>query len=689
MILIEAGQFGEKYLDAKILFASLLAARGHHVAIDDASIPKKLNRQQQYESSRFLCRREEICIEHLVVIGAENISDKVLMALRSYELGPDTILSAIGRFSDRQSLITSQSKLAYATGFEPRLLDLAMLQERPILTNSICPLVAVQAKEGVSQRRVPNVLLFLPADFLDEPLTLPVIGAMSRNPKYSLHIVTSGLAKDQIAKSKYHDLSVFSYSELSPAAFAQVADFAIFLGKGIPGERFAAFALQLMRSGGVVIDCTETNTLTLREAPVMRGPSDIVGMIGFFDNGILSLRTKIADEVSRSEWIKGNSIERLEVALSLAPPRTDETTNSKAGPKTVFIPTNGVGLGHAQRCSVIAASLPKSVDCSFAAFPSCLPLLQAKGFPCIPLVQKSESHADGHANDIVNYLRLRRLVRTGDHLVFDGGFIFDSIYRTIVEKSLKSTWIRRGLWQPGQDNRTSLEREKVFDQVIVPTEAFSELNTDYSFGENVHRVGPIVQNIDHGTADRELLRNRLKVHFDRDFENIVVTMLGGGVAADRSAQVQVLCGLFEHRDDCLNLVVVWPNSKVPPGVFGWKNSHVVSTKNALSVCLASDLVVSAVGYNSFHEVLYHGIPAIFVPQMAPYMDDQERRARAASDRGYSATVLATELLMLEREVSAFLDDGKAQKIRDCLVSANFPEPGNYRAAKLIEEGLTR
>ena len=104
----------------------------------------------------------------------------------------------------------------------------------------------------------------------------------------------------------------------------------------------------------------------------------------------------------------------------------------------------------------------------------------------------------------------------------------------------------------------------------------------------------------------------------------------------------------------------------------------------LALCQAADLVISAAGYNSFHEILYHGIPAIFVPQMAAYMDDQERRAKSASDRGLSATVLASEMLLLEREVKAFLDGGKAAEIRQNLSNTTLPEPGNAAAAALIE-----
>jgi UDP:flavonoid glycosyltransferase YjiC (YdhE family) len=165
-----------------------------------------------------------------------------------------------------------------------------------------------------------------------------------------------------------------------------------------------------------------------------------------------------------------------------------------------------------------------------------------------------------------------------------------------------------------------------------------------------------------------------------------VTMLGGGVASDRTAQIQTISALLDRRPRCLHLVVVWPNSRVSPGHYGWPGTRVVRTHNSLALAAAADLVVSAAGYNSFHELLYHGIPTIFIPQVAPYLDDQERRARAASERGLAETVLSHELLRLERAITAFLDGGEGEAMRNRLRDHVLPEPGNRVAARLIEDG---
>ncbi|MGB5067942.1 MAG: glycosyltransferase, partial [Albidovulum sp.] len=614
-------------------------------------------------------------------IGAESIDNETLMQLRNYALEPEVKVWGIGRFADIQTLAGSRAKIAYALGREPQMLDLSDIEVKPLIDFSISPLLAVPSAER-EVSAAPQLFMFLPAELIDEPMTLPVLSAMDQLAGFRLNLIVTGKCKEQIRATRYGHLSVFSYTEMSATAFADMADIVAFFGESLPGEKMAVLALDMMRSSKVVIDGTGAAAFVARGAPALRGPQDLAALPNYLDRTVLVNRAEIGRQTGTSAWLKNHAIERLEKALGLTPP--DVGTLPKRAAKTLFIPTNGNGLGHAQRCTLIAAAMENPGNGVFAAFPSCVPLVTSKGFATMPLVQRSDEHPEEYANDLLNYLRLRRSVHPGDVLVFDGGYVFDSIYRTIMEKGLTAFWIRRGLWQPGQMNPVSLDREKAFRKVIVPSEAFGELNAAPGLGPNIHHVGPIVQQHPEKSQDTAGLRDRLKSHLGVEFDELVVTMLGGGVAADRSAQLQTLCNLFERRKNCLHLIVVWPGSKVHPGVYAWQNTRAVQTKNALALCQAADLVISAAGYNSFHEVLYHAIPAIFVPQMAAYMDDQERRALAASERGLSATILASEMLLLEREVKAFLDGGKADTIRHNLQKAVLPQSGNSAAAQLIE-----
>ncbi len=689
MILIESGERTEKSFDAKLVFARQLASRGHRVVLDDRVLPERLDRNQKYEAAAFLATLDGAAISRVLVIGAEAVSQETMLALRGFDLAPEVSVAAIGRFPQRQAAIGAQAKIAYATGHEPTLVDLSTLLPQPLLADAVLPLAAVPARR-VEDGGPPRLFIFLAQETLDNPQVLPVLAAMDQLPDWRLNLILPGRGKELIKATRYDRLRVLGYSEVPPATIAALADIAVFFGDGVPGERMAAFALDLMRSGGAVVDCTATGAFQASGAPVVRGGEDLAALADHLLHTVLVNRQEIGRRAQESRWLTANGIENLERALGLPVPVAGPAPVTDRPTRTVFLPTNGVGLGHARRCTLVAEEMAGSGDIAFAAFPSCVPMIVEKGFDCLPLVQKSPDHDDEFANDLITYLRLDRSLRPGDRLVFDGGYVFDSIHRVILDKGLDATWLRRGLPQPNQNASATLDREPVFRQVIVPTEAFDELNAVGEMGRAIRHVGPIVQRLAApDAAERTRRRKALSDRLGHAFDQLVITMLGGGVASDRAAQMQALAALLDDRKRCLHLIVVWPGAVVPPGLNGWRNTRVVQTRRALSLCQIADLTVSAAGYNSFHELLYHGLPAIFVPQVASFLDDQDRRARAAADRGLAGRVKAQDLLVLEREVTAFLDTDKADGIRAALAAATLPTPGNARAAALIREGTAQ
>ncbi len=682
MILIEAGERNERSFEAKVLFCARLSGRGHDAVIDDDTLPEGSDRNTAYEAAPFLRSLSGGTVSRLIVIGAETMTEEVLGRLRNIELAEDVPVHLIARFSDHQTRISAQSRLAYVLGREPEVIDLAAQRPPPLFSGAIAPTAAladISAPDGADGP--VRVIVVLPDEAVEEPATLSILTAIDALPDMRLSLVLSGRAKEQVRSSKYAALEVFGLAEHSPASLAGYGDVAVIFGNGVPGERVAAMATDMFAAGKIVIDCTATAAMVEASAPAIRGPLDLAALPNYLRYTVLTNKGEITRQVGESQWIAAQRIEVLEGLLGLPAPVPN--VGGRQEDRTIFLPTNGAGLGHARRCTLIAREMPSGGTIGFAAFPSCVPLIQSAGYDCLPLVQKSPFHPTEHANDLVNYMRLRRSLGHRDRLVFDGGYVFDSIYRTIVDKGIDAVWVRRGLWQAGQIHAPALDREWVFRRVIVPQEAFEELNGDMSFGDHIRKVGPIVG--DRPATDPTALRGRLSERLGRKFDALVVTMLGGGVAADRTAQAQMLSALLERRKDCLHLVLIWPGSTVSPALYGWKNTLVSQTRSALDFAAAADLVVSAAGYNSFHECLYHGVPAIFIPQMAAYMDDQERRARAAADRGLSLMVAAEDLLLLEREVRACLDGGKAGELRAALAGAALPERGNRQAAEQIAE----
>ena len=99
---------------------------------------------------------------------------------------------------------------------------------------------------------------------------------------------------------------------------------------------------------------------------------------------------------------------------------------------------------------------------------------------------------------------------------------------------------------------------------------------------------------------------------------------------------------------------------------------------------AFDGAISAVGYNSFHELIAYGVPAIFIPNEHPTIDDQLMRAQFADRRGLGVCVRTCEPYRLRAAMDRVLDpDHREHMISRCRALAF--DNGAKAAAQLIEE----
>lgn len=690
MIVLCAGEISQKSLDAMVLFARQLGARGHHAVIDERFVPDDASRQLTFELAPFVADLSSRPASLLIVLGASSISETPQALISRILLEDDARVWGFGHFESFQDQITARNRIAYATGREPQINELVDQKGCALYEATLAPLLT-EIRDAPAQKKTKaaNILLYYPFPETGETdeaeVSLSHFSEMHFSPNVALHLLTNSRGKAAIDKSSSSWCSVFSYMELPPLSLLKYFDILVFLGTDVPGHRMAALSINAMGAGKVVIDCTSTGAFAATGAPVLRGPTEQVALASYLRDVVLKSRVEIGNRTLQSTWLHDYDIASFERKLELAP-------ESKPLPiraaRRLFFPTNGNGLGHAQRCALVAERTEGGASSVFAAFPSCVTFLRKRGFGCVPMVSRTDQHVEEHASDVLNYIRLRQFVLPGDQFVFDGGYVFDSVYRLVSDLDLRATWIRRGLWQSRQVNRIALERERAFETVIVPAEAFDELNTDYSNGDHVCKVGPIVQESASTTQNLKRMRDRLSVEFDSAIDTLVVSMLGGGVASRRAAHTQLLCSLVEGRPNTLHLVLAWPNATVDSALYSWTNSHVVRTSHAIEFCRMADLCVSAAGYNSFHELLYARVPAILVPQSASFLDDQERRAQAAADRQLAVVVKENELFKLEREALAFIESGKGAAISDALRKEQLPPPGNSEAARIIEKGFT-
>lgn len=686
---------------AAVLVASLRDA-GLPAGLLGSSIPPGLPYNRACDVALLIAPALPSARDRLLVLSGQTASDAYVSSLRRFAgagLGR-TILAA--RLESRQHDIGLRAKFGYALGQDPDLLALAD-DSASLLGNSLGPVFGIDRSGGTPADPALRVLLVAPV--ISDSKGKAGLQSLAVSRRLKVTVLTDGESKTALRKSGLA-LPVYHYGEVPLRVHVAGTDIAVFC-QAVPRSYAMRMLLaDLAASGTGLLDASDGFVNRQREPAFLPAPSDPNALAGFLlaelGNAIGDLK-QLARDSALARTAKAN-LAALRRALGNGEADAPESTSGPAiAPRTarprsgttpapepqrdriVFMPTNGVGLGHAQRCSLVAGELAQNPVASpvFAAFPSCLRLIKSYGFDVMPLVAKSPLHAEPFANDVVNAVRLDHLLNRTAAFVFDGGYIFNSVVQTILGHRMPSVWIRRGLWQPGQDNAAALDREKVFDRVIVPQEAFSELNEEYSSGAHIVRVGPIVQQIDLSQTDRGSLRAGLSERFGLPFRHLVVTMLGGGVAADRSAQTTAVAASLARRSDVLHLVVVWPTATVDPGLFCWPNTRIVRTHHASVLAAAADLFVSAVGYNSFHEAMYNRIPTIFVPQMAAFMDDQRSRAVAAADRGLARLVEPHELATLDQTLMRMLDRGEAEALRSRLQALDLPEPGANAAAACI------
>jgi hypothetical protein len=169
----------------------------------------------------------------------------------------------------------------------------------------------------------------------------------------------------------------------------------------------------------------------------------------------------------------------------------------------------------------------------------------------------------------------------------------------------------------------------LYDLIVVP-EHDAELLLPEGVQDRVVRVGPVLSRERCEMLPRGEARARLGV---RPEQHCVYISAGGG--GDRSAEshLQEVIGALQV-DTSLSLVVgagsLYRGKPVPGAT--------ALSANAAEYMHAFDAAVCAAGYNTFGELMFAGVPTVFLPQ-EKRADDQAARAQRACEVG-AARVLA-------------------------------------------------
>ena len=346
----------------------------------------------------------------------------------------------------------------------------------------------------------------------------------------------------------------------------------------------------------------------------------------------------------------------------------------------VFMSSNGVGVGHLIRDMAVARRLKPEVRPVFFTLSGAAHIAARQGWHV-----ESFQHARSYGGDAQSW-REALAGRLDDFVsfhqprvfVFDGNVPYAALFDLrAAHPEVWFVWIRRGMWRTTHEKVAHLPHP--FDIVLAP----SELAADYDLGgtaqvEDALLTSPIT------FFDREELSSRAQARCELaadDATTAVLLQLGAGNNFDmtkvRSDVVDELAGrrgvkVFEAR---------WPisfRSQTDPRVVPLERFPLAHLLRGF------DLVVSACGYNSFHEILQAQVPAVFVPNENPEMDAQERRALWATRQGLAASGSALQPFRTLRAADRLLDADERAAVQHRLSHLEFTN-GADQVADLICE----
>jgi hypothetical protein len=477
---------------------------------------------------------------------------------------------------------------------------------------------------------------------------------------------------------------VWPFNAIPPKRFLSTIDFFVYYHHSQWVEAFGHTVIEAMASGAVVILPHHFEAL-FGEGAIYAEPQEVRAWVRALhaDRRAFLEQSRAGCALVAQRFGHRAHVERVRGLIG-RPRRAARAPGAPRGKRRIlFVASNGVGIGHLTRMLAVARRCPAPLEPVFLTFSQAIRLVREQGF----LVEYLPFHGllgcDVQQWNKNLRTELDELIAFYDPpvLVFDGHVPYQGLIDALRDNpEVWSAWCRRGMWQPGR-GADAIARERHFDAVVEPR----DLAGDHDRGlttqsrERTRLVAPI------RLLDRDDLlppseaRAALGIDPSRP---AVLLQLGAGNNYDYTALRRSAIALLRERHDADVRMALWPIAQqeieLPEGV-GSISEYPLSRYLG-----AFDLVISAAGYNSFHEVLLAGVPAIFVPNEHPQQDDQLARAQFAERQGLGACVRVRDVYRLSASIDRLLTADERQRIA-ARCAALDTSNGASELATFIEE----
>lgn len=298
--------------------------------------------------------------------------------------------------------------------------------------------------------------------------------------------------------------------------------------------------------------------------------------------------------------------------------------------RVCFVTSNGAGMGHLTRLLAVARRLDDGIQPSFVSMSQACGVVKQYGYGFEYIPSKGDLLVDGSEwNGYFNKRFMESLHRLEpDVVVFDGTWPYQGVAQAVANYDAKFVWMRRGMWR-AETADTSLVRNTGFDAVIEP----GDIASPYDFGatnraSDAVKVPPIIVLDRTEIHDRKSAREYLGIGSD---ERAMLLTLGAGninkIDDDVRDVIAAVKSLPEKWRIFMTSPVIADGQEVSDGVEN------ISVYPLARYAKAFDFVVSATGYNSFHEWIAYAVPTLWIANAKTITDDQIGRARYAHDSG--------------------------------------------------------
>ena len=345
------------------------------------------------------------------------------------------------------------------------------------------------------------------------------------------------------------------------------------------------------------------------------------------------------------------------------PPAFPAPAISKAGlsRRILMLSSNGTGIGHVTRQLAIARRLPPEFSPIFATMGHAAGIIAAFGY--LAEYVPSQIYTDTKARDWDKWVE-REILSLIDYydaslVVFDGNAPPDGLLRAVGPRcDRKLAWVRRGMWK--QSNSRLLEAHKYFDLVVEPEDIAGDVDIGATAKLRDETLSvPPIRLLDKSDL---LTRQNARTALGLDQGNpAVLIQIGSGSNRDIVGLIGEIIAQLRGVPNLQIFISEWAISS--DSLAFWPGTRILRGFPTSQYFNAFDFTISAAGYNSFNEIISFELPAIFLANDHPSMDDQLGRAKYAERQGAAVTLDPNAIGELEKILPLFLVESSREFLR--------------------------